>query len=318
MSNLPENCNVCPTGCNNVFDRVHVSYLIKGGTRVFWDLVDTFADPLPYRFQLQYSRNANQISCDWQDVGEEVENGTFQIDTEKRVWGRTQTAHYRVKLTTYVGEYYSEPTGAIGVLGKQDWAIAREIVRKERLRAKAASQDGFLLKRRSSGVKCPQCLDKQTGEITDPDCPECYGTGFQCGYFYPVPCVWADFDPRAHKKHLDDGGMRGVISDIYVKARMLMLPLLEEYDVWVNRKTDDRYYIRDIQHIAEWKGVPLIASVGMRPAAYSDVIYDIEIPSDPIDPKVDIIDGPTNVLIDGGGATTSFENFNTLDCGGAS
>jgi hypothetical protein len=78
--------------------------------------------------------------------------------------------------------------------------------------------------------------------------------------------------------NIDDQGMRGTVQDIKVSARMLMLPLIGEQDVWVNRKTDDRYYIQSIQHTAEIRGVPLIANVVLRPAPFSDIVYKIAIP----------------------------------------
>ena len=59
---------------------------------------------------------------------------------------------------------------------------------------------------------------------------------------------------------------------------MLMMPLLQETDVWVSRETDDRYYIQKIQDIAEIRGVPLVANVELRPAPYTDIIYTVAIP----------------------------------------
>jgi hypothetical protein len=59
---------------------------------------------------------------------------------------------------------------------------------------------------------------------------------------------------------------------------MLMTALLSELDVWVAKKTDDRYYVHDIQHTCEIRGVPLIAKVMLRPIPYSSSIYTIEIP----------------------------------------
>jgi len=274
-----ETCfNPCPSQCENVFDRVHVSYLIRGGTRVMWDLLPDFTDPLPHTFTLQVGRSGNPSADDWEDVGLPSENTFYAVDGDQRVWGKTQYTHYRVKLETPSGTYYSEPTDGIGILGRRDWRIAREIIRKEKLRNRLASSEGVLLKRREHGPKCTQCVDLQTQEVKDPDCENCFGTGFQCGYFYPMGCVWADLSPKTRRKHLDDQGMRGVVADIVMSARMLMLPLIQEYDVWVNLKTDDRYYIHSIQHIAEIRGVPLIANVELRPAEYSDVIYSIEIP----------------------------------------
>jgi hypothetical protein len=57
-----------------------------------------------------------------------------------------------------------------------------------------------------------------------------------------------------------------------------MMPLIDEKDIWVSRKTDDRYYIHAIQDVAEIRGVPLVANVEMRPAPFTDVIYSIPIP----------------------------------------
>ena len=66
--------DVCPSQCESVFDVVHVSYLIRGGTRVCWQLLPTFADPLPYTFQLQVGQSANPDADDWEDVGVSIEN----------------------------------------------------------------------------------------------------------------------------------------------------------------------------------------------------------------------------------------------------
>ena len=63
-----------------------------------------------------------------------------------------------------------------------------------------------------------------------------------------------------------------------MSGRMLMLPLIDELDVWVNRKTDDRYIIQTIRNAAELRGVPLIANVELRPAPFTDVVYNIPIP----------------------------------------
>lgn len=274
-----ETCTTqCPSQCENVFDRVHVSHLTRGGTRVLWDLLPSFADPLPHVFQLQVGPTSNPDADDWEDVGLAMENSFYAIDGEQRVFGKTHYFFYRVQLSTSVGIYYSEPTAGLGVLGRRDWRIAREIVRKEKLLHRLGSQEGYLLKRRWSGVRCSKCLDPQLGESLDPHCEICFGTRFVCGYYFPMPCVWASLPPRTHRKHLDGGQGRGTISDVVVKGRLLMLPLLQEYDVWVSGDLDDRYYVHTLEHAAEMRGVPLIAAAELRPASATDVIFDIEIP----------------------------------------
>lgn len=273
----------CDTSCNDAygpspFDRVVVSYLIKGGTRVMWELVPSFNDPRPLEFQLQVGTTANNDADDWADVGLPVTDQYFAIDGEQRVFGNTNWTYYRVKLTTPRGEYVSDPVNLWGTLSRADWRLAREIVRKELVAHKGASQLGYLLKRRVTGQRCKLCLDHMTKEVKNPACPSCYATGYECGYYYPMGCVWANMSPKTRRLELDGGQGRGTVNDIVVQARMTLTDLMVEDDVWVNKVTDDRYYVHKVQHVAEWRGVPLVGQVELRPIPFSSIIYDIGVP----------------------------------------
>lgn len=270
----------CPPVCESVFDRVVVSYLIKGGAKISWELLPSFTDPNPLSFQLQVGTTRNPDANDWEDVGLPVENQYYAIDPEQRVWGKENWTHYRVVVTSPLGTYYSTPTGGMGILDRRDWRIAKETVRQRLVhyRLSPGGQRGYLLKRRWTGAKCETCLDLQTREVRDPNCPECWGTGFKCGYYYPLSCVWADIDPRTYRAHLDGGQQRGMINDIVVRADMLNIDLMADEDVWVSAKTDDRYFVHAIQNVVEYRGVPLASKVELRPAPYSSIIYQIEIP----------------------------------------
>jgi hypothetical protein len=257
-----------------------VSHLIRGGTRVAWDLLPSFADPNPLTFQLQVGVTASNDSDDWADVGLPVDDVYVAFDEEQRVWGNMNWTHYRVQLTSASGVHYSEPTGGLGGLSRRDWIYARELIRKETKwhRLNRSSQEGILLKRRWTGTQCPTCLDPMTEEVKNPDCATCYGTGFLCGYYYPVDCVWAAMDPRTYRSELDGGQGRGNVNDIILKARMLNTVMLGEEDVWVNLVTDDRYYVHRVNNRAEVRGMAICADVELRVVPYSSVIYDIEIP----------------------------------------
>ena len=269
---------ICPPArCENPFDRVVVSYLIKQGTVLFWELRRDFLDPRPLTFQLQVSSANNPNADDWEPVGAPIVDQYTATDGEQRVFGKIRWLFYRVKLTTSVGTYYSDPVGLEGTLGRRDWRIARETLRQELVRMKyGAGQEGYLLKRRVTGTRCPHCLDHQTAEVTQPYCEFCHGTGFLCGYFFPIGCVWADIDPKAY--HLNIDSTRGTTADMVVKARMANIWLLSEEDIWVNKSDDSRYYVHSVQNIAEHRGVPLVASVELRPLPFTDPGYDIEIP----------------------------------------
>ncbi len=271
--------NPCPPQCRSVFDRVVISHVIKGPTRVMWELLDSFTDPGPLSFQLQTGQSSNPLADDWEDVGLPVVDQYFATDPDQRVWGKTNWTHYRVVVTSPLGTYYSLPTGGMGTLDRRSWRLAREMVRQRLVgyRVGLGGQRGYLLKRRWTGQPCTRCLDYQTQEVRDPACPNCYGTGFECGYFYPIGCVWAELSPRARHVKID-GQMRGVTDDISVQADMTMTEMVGEEDIWVAARTDDRYYIHKVQHVAEVRGVPIAASVELRPVPYSSAIYSIEIP----------------------------------------
>lgn len=274
----PHPCKPCPPSCADVFDRVVVSYLVRAGSQIMWALLPEFRDAGPYSFQLQVGTTFNNDADDWADVGAPVVDQYFAIDGEQRVYGTVNWAFYRVVLTTSVGVYRSQPVNMLGTLAWRDWRIAGEIIRKERLDQRLSAQEGYLLKRRISGEKCPDCLDFQTGEVRDPDCATCYGTGYRCGYYYPMACVWAKLSPKTRRLELDSGQLRGTVNDVVIKARMLMCELLEEDDVWVNKVTDDRYFLHRVQHVSEWRGMPLIGEVEIRPIPFTHILYTLAIP----------------------------------------
>lgn len=274
-----ENCSVCQPSCGDKpFERVFVSYILAGMTTVSFTLLPAFQAPMPYSAQLQVGQSQNPLADDWINVGMPAVNAYTMVDPEQRIQGKLRYQFYRIILTDGNGQQYTSlPVGLSGTLSPRDWRIARERLRQERVRMRmVAGQEGYLLKRRITGTPCPTCLDYTTEEVGNPHCPSCYGTGFLCGYFFPISCVWADIDPATYHLNLDSS--RGTVTDIVVKARMANTWIAGEDDIWVNRKTDDRYYLHKVQNVIEVRGVPLIANIEMRPAPASDPVYTIEIP----------------------------------------
>src|SRR4051812_3180266 len=95
LQDCPAN-DACGPDCESVFDRVVVSHMITGPTRVMWELLPTFTDPGPLEFQLQAGATASNDSDDWVDVGLPVADQYFAVDEEQRVWGKTNFTHYRL------------------------------------------------------------------------------------------------------------------------------------------------------------------------------------------------------------------------------
>jgi hypothetical protein len=268
----------CDVDCSWIFERIFIwPQFAAGSTRVEWVLHPNFTDTGPYTFQLQVGGTGSNDADDWADVGAPVIDTYFALDSIRRAYGKFQWTHYRIKLVTSAGEYFSTPQPCLGNLGFQDWARARELVRLETLRLKKeAGQEGYLLKRKLFGEVCT-CVDAETGEVKNPQHLDCYGTGFVGGYYDPYSCVYVEQSVRAHRSHID-AAQRGTVDDLpVVNGRMLNVPQVFSYDVWVDRDTDLRWAIHKIQNIVEIRGVPLVVSAEMRLLPFTDIVYQYDI-----------------------------------------
>lgn len=267
----------CGSSCEWIFERVRVSPLIRGGTRVEWELHPRFADSPPYTFTLQFGRTSNPEADDWTDIGDPVTE-TYQLtDSEQRVFGKFQWGHYRIKLESYRGIYYSKPQHMLGNLSKGDWQKTKAIIREEEVRLRSiAGDNGYLLKRRLFGEAC-ECVDGVTGEIRNPQCQLCFGTGISMGYYAPYPCFYAELSSTSHRSHMDAN--RGTADDLpVVSARMLNVPQVFSYDCWVEKDTDFRWMIHTVSSAVEYKGTPLVLDpVELRLLPYTHPVYQIEI-----------------------------------------
>lgn len=269
----------CGPSCAWIFSRLKVWPKIDAGaTRVEWALHPQFRDPPPYSFQLQVGRTGLDEADDWEDVGLPVSDTFFALDDTQRVFGKFQWTHYRVILQTVHGRYASAAEPALGVLSQRMWLRAREILRLERLRLRhEAGAEGYLLKRRHFGEVCT-CVDEMTGDIKNPQCTSCYGTGYVGGYFAPLPCQFAELTLGSQRHHQDL--TRGSVGDVASRWRMLNLPQLFSYDVFVERDTDTRWILHDLQPLVQLQGLVLVVAATVRRVPYSHVLYQLEMPAD--------------------------------------
>lgn len=260
----------------DAFARVKVDYVVQGGARIFWEMNRHFIDPGPYSFQLQIGRTGVQDADDWIDLGTPVVDTYQTFDPDQRIFGKTQDVHYRLMLTTLTGVYTSMIADTDGLLIKRDWINYREITRKEMLRHRVhTSINGFLLKVRRYGPRCLVCTDPLTEEVRKTNCPDCYGTGFQFGYFEPLPATYADVSLQDNREHRNP--QVGMEKQDVISARFIGDPQLYSYDVWVNAYSDERHYMHKITEKAHVRGVPLIYDAELRLAPFTDVVYTVPI-----------------------------------------
>lgn len=259
-----------------------VDHSIVGVSRVSWEMDRAFHDPRPWIFQLQFSPSGLDTSTDWINVGSPVENTLYAEDDQRHTseYGKRLLTYYRVILTTPLRTYVSTPTDTYGLLDEPDWILAREIIRKENLRHRYVSRSGYLLKRMRFGERCTNCTDPLAGEILNSKCPECNGVGFKVGYHAPIPMIMdLSTDAIAEQRN---GASTGPSRVANVMGRTLGSPPLAKEDVWVDARSDQRWFADGaIAHAAEWRGVPLIVSVELSLAPFSHQVYKIEVGGEP-------------------------------------
>lgn len=261
------------TRCLQVFRKVDVDHLVRGTTRVSWELGRNFRDPAPHTFQLQVGRTGLTTADDWADVGVAANDVFFADDGAQRIFGKTFWTHYRVVLTTPVATYHSQPAAVLGRMTPRDARLAREILRKERLRNRLTAENGYILKRRLYGAPC-DCVDELTQEARDSDCENCFGTGIISGFFAALPDQYVDTSLEQRHEQTDVAA-RGTTNQMAVTGRYSGGVQLNENDAWVHRSSDRRFYVHSVSSLTEVSGVPIIVQLELREAPATDPIYDV-------------------------------------------
>ena len=263
------------------FRRVSVDHMVRGVTRVWWQLERLFRDPGPYSFQLQFGRSGIRDAADWIDVGSPAINSYYAEDSEWREGGYELLSHYRVKLTTPTDVYVSQAANCFGDLTERDWLLSREIIRKEQLRHKIVSAPGYLAKPLRYGKPCRTCRDELTQEVTDANCPVCSGTGFEVGFHPVVPMQCWDLSPQVIQEDVDAQMKGHTRVNAYVNARVIGFPALNTGDIWINGASDERWLVDTIQVIAAVRNVPIVYQVKLGLLPFSNQAYAIEIGGEP-------------------------------------
>lgn len=190
------------------------------------------------------------------NAGAPEQNVCSYVDEISRC-GMKNSTFYRVILDDGTEEHASKPQHTLGVLNRHDWLLARDIIRKEylRMRKTIAGSKGWLIKRREHGIKCDTCLDEDTEQVVNSDCPRCFGTRYLRGYYNALP-YYLDFSASQRNKQVTVD--YGTTDERPIQARAVAYPRLDSYDIWVDEDTNIRYIVRNIEEIAKVRNIPLI------------------------------------------------------------
>lgn len=259
----------------NAFKQVVIWHMTKGGTQIYWELGPNFHAPGPYKFFVDLGQ---PVTDEWIALHvDPIVDDCYFRDPCQRTWDQLVEHYYRIRLLLLDGTVLkSQPTQANSGLGRKDWLRARDIVRREHLQQrKIDGIEGLLLKRKKFGVECPECLDHDTREVTNSECGVCFGTGIVGGY-YPAIEFWFTNTPGIRRRVTNAAPPRGKHADaVEDGARCVLYPQIDTKDVWIAAGTDDRYIIDGYRVVAAIRGLPLIATVQLKLAPATDIVYAI-------------------------------------------
>ena len=249
----------------------HLPFAMGEGVVVTWVLDELF--PCDRRPLLHTILVGDSPTAHFQKLGT-VEDGTEYLDTQKRTLTKALDVWYAVMTVDQLdNKFYTPPQRVGSVWRKREWLIAREAVRQAKVRLinRRGGTRGFLLRRRANGTPCRTCTDPDTGKITLPDCPACYGTGITGGYYPPIEC-YVDPSPEQLLIKLDPS--QGLISAKTSVWGVLAYPPFHPNDYWVDANSGLRYRIGEqVATTAHIENIPIFQQVQAEAEHLKHVIY---------------------------------------------
>lgn len=253
----------------------HFHVVYEQRVRVSWALHERFTAPGPYVFTLQRALSPSETV--WEDIAQCTDQ-PWIFDRYPLSITLAVPVFYRVRLVDgRNNEYISQAVTFETYWNRYDWSVAKEIVRKEAMvLRKRTGVKGWLLKRRTWGDPCPDCLDPVTLQSKDSNCQTCFGTSYAGGYFAPIE-YWVAMNPSKRMTRLTQD--RGIISANMETVRALAYPEPAQGDIWVHAATNQRFMIQqDVSAIARLRGVDLVVDIPLERLPTTHVIYNFPTP----------------------------------------
>lgn len=129
-----------------------------------------------------------------------------------------------------------------------------------------------LLKRRRWGVRCRKCVDPTTKEVLRSACTNCWGTGFEGGYWNPV-MTYARRAPLQETSQITPEGKTNISNSRMV---LLAIPRMEQADLVVFLRDNKRFFV-DQQVETQLRTVPVHQVVLLTELSGSDIAYRIPV-----------------------------------------
>lgn len=249
--------------------RISPNYL--GGFLYSWEISGGFNDPAPWSFKVQRGQTSEGP---WEDISPDLVNViAWHDEGKKNLYGKSNVLFFRVVLDTCMGRYFSPSIQPYGDLKRREYLLAREIIRREALRARVlAGVECDVYIRSTFGPKCTYCIDPVTGDVRDSHCRKCFGTGRYPAYFGPHRMMLSFSTDSAHTKVNSNDGTHETKT---FEAIAIGNPVLKKGDVVIDREQDKRYVVGMASVVSEVRRVACLQRIGFDESPLSDSIYRI-------------------------------------------
>jgi len=252
------------------FKDILIFYDGLGNTNVSWVLDSRFDDPFPHVFALEFCANEAGFEANEYLTIAEGNNVVQLSDSVFRTAGMTNTAFYRVRLTTSAGKYYSPIKGLGGNVDRSHIGLLRELLRKEAIlfRKDRGGVHGYLFKKRYYGPRCT-CHDKNTGTLVTNTCIKCVGTGFIDGFFPGMPFPILIESQETRNSQITNVGNVDIRQ---LSVRCFANPVADASDLWMEADTGKVYQIANCTIVARLSYQPIAAKMEMRELPLVDAV----------------------------------------------
>ena len=256
---------------------VRISPSYAGGFLYSWEIRGGFNDPAPWTFSVQRGPTDNGP---WEAISPTLANVVAWRDGGgKNLVGKSNVLYFRVAMETPQGTYFSHAVQPYGDLDRREFLLAREIIRRECLRARVlAGVECDVYISSTFGPRCTHCIDPVTGMVRNSHCRWCFGTGRYPAYFGPHRMMLSFSTDTAHRKESSNDGTH---ETRMFEAMAIGNPVLKKGDVVVDTRQDKRYVVGVASVVSEVRRVACLQRIGFDEAPLSDSIYRIGNPPDP-------------------------------------
>lgn len=246
-----------------------------GGFDLYWSV--TTLGGLSPTFMPEYSTEDPLAA--WTPLLDDPTSNLFALAVAPRQPRLYVPWKFRVKVYDGVTLLLTSDPYDVGFgLNRHDYLHWREITRRLDLGfRKYQGIPGHLLRRKTTGPRCTECLDEVMDAEAKSDCPTCYGTGYLGGYHPPMPLLgdWESAPPSGYNMSVTENGPAEMHK---AKLRAMANPSCEFKDIWVDASCNYRYEIQKID-LDEFRGVPTaqILDVSKLPASHAVYRFPIDL-----------------------------------------